>query len=180
MRTWVAAAIASFSLLAAGCGASPPAHFEAGGAGVDIATGAWARVAGNVVVGADGLVTVDGERAFTIDKSGRIRDYQGAPFALVEQGGRLVGRDEKGLGMLHSTSIESSSGRLAVSVAPNGEITIKDRQGTRPGGAWTGDCMKSPSAQSFCTLVAYLVTMDDLVRQGKIQEEALRRVNRVH
>ncbi len=174
MRAWVATGIV-VATLSVGCGSSPPARWATGGAGLEIAPARWGRTGGDVQIAPNGVVTVDGARALTFDRAGRVRDGDGEPYALLEQGGRLVGTDDKVLATVTGASVATAGSSPSVTVASNGEIAFKDTRGERRGGAWVGDCARSPSTQSFCSVVAYLVTLEDLRRQERLDQAELRR-----
>jgi hypothetical protein len=174
MRAWVATGIVVASLMV-GCGPSPPARWASGGAGVEIAPARWARTGGEVQIASNGVVTVDGQRTLAFDASGRVRDGEGEPYALLEQGGRLVGTDDQVLATVRGASVDTAGSSPSVTVLPNGEIAFKDEKGERRGGAWVGECSRSPNAQSFCSVVAYLVTLEDLRRQERLDQSELRK-----
>jgi hypothetical protein len=169
MRAWVATGIVVASFVV-GCSPSAPARWASGGAGLDIAAARWARERGEVQIAPSGVVTVNGERALTFDASGRVRDADGDPFALLEQGGRLVGNDDSLLGTVHGASVDAAGTTPSVTVHPTGEIAFKDTKGEHPAGAWVGDCARAPRAQSFCSVVAYLVTLEEIRRQERLEE----------
>ena len=153
-----------------GCSPSAPARWASGGAGLDIAAARWSRKGSDVAIAPSGLVTVNGEPTLAFDTSGRVRDADGDPFALLEQGGRLVGNDDSVLGTVKGASVVATGTSPSVTVQPSGEIAFKDATGEHPAGAWVGDCARSPSAQSFCSVVAYVVTVEENRRYQRLED----------
>jgi hypothetical protein len=148
-------------LLFIGCTPRPPAHWAQGGSPLDIPRARWVRGDASIEIAPDGRVLVNGEHQLTIDHAGRIFDIDAHPVALSERDGRLIGPDDKPLGMagVWSASLPGEASAW-LSVLPSGEVVRYGDDGVRTSmGAWVGNCMASASAHQTCMIVTHLLGM---------------------
>jgi hypothetical protein len=149
------------TLLFAGCAPKPPANWAQGGSPLDIPRARWVRGDASVEIAGDGRVLVNGEHQLTIDRGGRIFDVDAHPVALIERDGRLIGPDDKPLGMagVWSASLPGES-QAWLSLLPSGEVVRYGDDGARSSmGAWVGNCMASAPAHQTCMIVSHLLGM---------------------
>lgn len=153
------ALIAPLALLAA-CSATPPANWARGGAPLDIPRARWVWGSTTIDVSPDGKVFLNGEPELNVDRGGRVFDLDGQPVALLEPDGRVIGPDEKPLGIvgaLHASLPDEATAWL--SVTGSGEVIRYDDEGERSSfGVWLG-CNSSPRAHQTCTLLTHLLAM---------------------
>ena len=146
------------TLLLAGCTPKPPANWAQGGSPLDIPRARWVRGDASVEISGDGRVLVNGEHQLTIDRGGRIFDVDAHPVALIERDGRLIGPDDKSLGMAGVWSASLPGESVAwLSLLASGEVVRYGDEGVRSSmGAWVGNCMASAPAHQTCMNVSHL------------------------
>ena len=133
------------TLLFIGCTPRPPANWAQGGSPLDIPRARWVR----------------GDASIEIAPDGRIFDIDAHPVALIERDGRLIGPDDKPLGMagVWSASLPGETSAW-LSVLPSGEVVRYGDDGVRSSmGAWVGNCMASAPAHQTCMIVSHLLGM---------------------
>lgn len=160
-RTALAAAcLALTALAAAGCTPPPPRSWDGGGTALDIPRAQWILGEEAVELLPSGDVIADGDLVLAIDRVGRVYDGDGAPIAVLEPDGTLVGNDDVGLGVVGSRHASLPEGSHAwITVEPTGQVVRYGDEGDRyPFGAWFG-CGASPRAQQACTLVTHVLGM---------------------
>lgn len=165
----LAAALVGAAQLALGCsGALPPTGWSVGGAPLALPWARWDLGDTSIELRPDGQVWIDGDVAFVIDGAGRVYDPELAPLALLEPDGRLVGTDDRDLGVVGSMHASSPGRQEAwLSLLPDGTVLRYDEDGDRyAGGLWQG-CQGSPSASQACVLVTHLVTIEAEARRRR-------------
>jgi hypothetical protein len=149
------------TLFIAGCAPKPPANWAQGGSPLDIPHARWVRGDASVEIAGDGRILVNGEHQLTIDRAGRIVDLEARPVALIERDGRLIGPDDKPLGMagVWTASLPGET-QAWLSLLPSGEVIRYGEDGARTSmGAWVGNCMASAPAHQTCMIVSHLLGM---------------------
>jgi len=149
------------TLLFVGCTPRPPANWAQGGSPLDIPRARWVRGDASIEIAPDGRVLVNGEHQLTIDRGGRIFDIDAHPVALSERDGRLLGPDDKPLGVagVWSASLPGETSAW-LSLLPSGEVVRYGDDGARTSmGAWVGNCMASAPAHQTCMIVSHLLGM---------------------
>lgn len=114
----------------------------------------------------DGRVLIDGDEVFTVDGAGRVSNVDHEPYAVLEPGGSLIGRDEAALGQIGAANTSPPwSPEAWLTVGSDGRVTYYESDGDRiDGGKWVG--CEGPVART-CTLVSHLVTLRDHQRRPK-------------
>jgi hypothetical protein len=164
MRGLVPAIIAGLALFS--CASYPPANWATGGSAVEIRQARWVRGHNVAEIMLDGRVFVDGSHSFTIDRAGRVFEPDNSPIALLEQDGRLIGKDDAILGVIgmHNASLAGHT-QAWLTVGDQGEVVLYDEEGERRNaGAWTG-C--GPAVRT-CTLVTHVIAMATVRRRGNV------------
>ena len=148
------------TLLFLGCTPRPPANWAQGGSPRHPAR-PLVRGDASIQIAPDGRVLVNGEHQLTIDCGGRIFDVDAHPVALSERDGRLVGPDDKPLGVAGVWSASLPGETIAwLSLLPSGEVVRYGDDGVRTSmGAWVGNCMASAPAHQTCMIVSHLLGM---------------------
>jgi len=160
-RLAVCASLALALLASPACSATPPANWARGGAPLDLPRARWVLGPNTVDVMPDGQVLLNGEHEWSVDRGGRVFDPDGQPIALLEPDGRVVGPDDKPLGVVGALHASLPGQETAwLSVAPSGQVIRYDEEdGDRLGfGVWAG-CNVSPRAHQTCTLVSHLLAL---------------------
>src|SRR5262252_9258515 len=98
MRVSAAAFLVAIAL--AGCEPRPPANWVQGGARLDIPRARWTRSGHLFDIMPDGKVLSDGGHVFSLDAAGRVFNPDGDPIGVLQDDGRLVGRDNVALGRI--------------------------------------------------------------------------------
>jgi len=144
----------------------PPAHWQQGGAVLEVPRARWVR--GGVVVdlASDGRVLVEGEHTLTVDRVGRVFEPDGTPVALLERDGHVRGPADADLGQVGAVTAALPGERIAwIAIAPSGEVVTFEPDGKRGSlGVWLG-CGRSPYAAQTCVLVTHLLAQRELDRQ---------------
>ena len=106
----------------------------------------------------DGMVTFNGEHAFSVDRAGRIFEPDGTAIALLTNDGQLLGIDDQALGWVgEGQAMQPDADSPWLTLMPSGELVRTDASGQqRPFGVWMG-CTHNRSTAQSCTLVAHLV-----------------------
>jgi hypothetical protein len=154
-----AVAVVCFAAALTACSPpKPPAHWEQGGTMLDIPRARWVRGDEVVELAANGAVYVDGEHDLTVDRAGRVYEPDGAPVALLEPNGRLVGPDEEDLGVVGAATASLPGSDVAwLGLYPSGELVAYGPEGQRQSlGVWLG-CARGARAQQACVLVSHLL-----------------------
>jgi hypothetical protein len=105
----------------------------------------------------DGRVLANGEHLFTLDAAGRVFDRDNDPIALLEQDGRLIGKDEANLGMVGLRNASPPGVEFAwLTIDDAGTVVRFDPEGApHPDGAWSG-C--GPALRT-CTLATHVIAL---------------------
>ncbi len=142
------------------CSATPPAAWARGGAPLDVLPSRWVLRDGNVEIGPDGKVTINGEHELSIDRAGRVYDPDAKPVALLQMDGRVLGPDDAPLGFVGALSASLPGEQTAwLSIQPTGEV-IQFVEGARSTeGVWIGGCNYSWRSRHACMLVSHIVGM---------------------
>jgi len=145
------------------CEARPPVHWGQGGTRLDIPRARWTRSGHLIDIMNDGRVLTDGEHAFSLDVAGRVFDPAGEPIALLEDDGKLVGKDDAALGRIGVQNAALPGQEVAwLALSDRGEVVLFDGEGdTHPDGGWEG-C--GPAVRA-CTLVTHLVALKESQRE---------------
>lgn len=160
-----AALLLAVATLAACAKTSPPAHWQTGGARLDLVPAAWTYDGDRVEIrplGNHAEVVVDGDVEAIIDRVGRVYTRYQHPVALLEPDGRLVGNEQELLGTV-GTSFAAQPGRANawLSLRPDGMVGKFDERGVeKPVGQWLG-CNVTPYSMQACLLVSYLLYFED-------------------
>lgn len=149
--------------LLAGCSTPmPPANWQKGGTALDIPRARWVRGDAVVEVARNGAVYVDGDHELTVDRAGRVYEPDGAPVALLQADGRLIGPDDEDLGVVGAARA-SLPGRDAVAwlgLYPTGELVVYGEEGQELAlGVWLG-CKGSPQVAQTCVLISHLMARE--------------------
>lgn len=157
----------ALSVASGACASAPPTGWAHGGSPLDLPRARWIVGEQVVDVASDGSVLYGGERVLRIDAAGRVSNDEGEPLALLLPDGRLVGEDDKDLGVVGAGRAARAGEETAwVGLAPTGEVFRYDEEGgMHPFGAWVG-CAVSPRAMQVCTLVTHLLTDQLAARQA--------------
>jgi len=151
---WMAALAAALT----GCAATLPPGWDHGGATLIIPRARW--VVGEIAVELhhDGVVMLDGQHAFSIDRAGRVFEPDGTALALVDRDGQLVGIDDEPLGWVGAgQTMLPGDDAPWLTLMRSGELVRTDERGQRrPFGVWIGCTQYASTAQS-CALVSHLV-----------------------
>ncbi len=174
IRPLLPSALLGASLLGAaslvyGCSSPlPPSRWGVGGAALSLPWARWDAGDSSIELRPDGQVWIDDDVAFVIDGAGRVYDPDLAPLAMLEPDGRLVGTDDRDLGVVGSMHASPPGRREAwFSLLPDGTVLRYDEEGDRyAGGLWQG-CQVSPSAAQACVLVTHLVTIEAEARRRR-------------
>jgi hypothetical protein len=153
MRRLVGLALA----LLTACAASPPPHWEQGGAPLALGPARWNRPdSDSIEILPDGTVLEDGSPLLVVDRAGRIVDDDHEPVAIVLPDGQIAGTDRRYLGRIGVTNASPPwSGTAWLSILPNGQVVAYTPEGERESlGVWSG--CAGPLLRT-CTLVTHLV-----------------------
>jgi hypothetical protein len=149
---------ACFAALAlAACHTQPPPNWAQGGSPLDIPRARWVRGERLIDIMPDGKVLGDGEHLFTIDRAGRVYQFDNDPVAVLQADGRLLGTDEAQLGRIGVRNSSPAGREVAwFSIGERGEVVRFNSEGQPAAdGAWTG-C--EPAVRA-CTLATHIVTL---------------------
>jgi hypothetical protein len=155
------------ALPALGCSSAlPPSGWSVGGAQLSLPWARWDMGDAIIELRPDGTVLLDGEPSFVLDAAGRVYDPELAPLALLEPDGRLVGGDDRALGVVGSMHASLPGASEAwLSLMPDGTVVRYGDEGDRiAGGRWEG-CQGPPQAAQACVLVTHLVLLDAELRR---------------
>lgn len=161
-----ALAVALVAAIGSGCAKRrPPAHWEGGGARLDLVSARWTYDGDTVELrpmGHYAEVLVDGDVELVIDRVGRVYTRYQHPLALLEPDGRLVGHEQELLGVVGSSyAALPGKANAWLALAPDGRVTKYADDGTsKASGQWLG-CSVTPFAQQACLLVSYMLYFDD-------------------
>jgi hypothetical protein len=167
LRSLLVPALLGAALFTLACSSAlPPSSWSAGGAPLLLPWARWDAGDATIELRPDGTVLVDGEPSFVLDAAGRVYDPELAPLALLEPDGRLVGGDERALGVVGSMHASLPGASEAwLSLMPDGTVVRYGDEGDRfAGGLWQG-CHGSPQAAQACMLVTHLVLLDAEMRR---------------
>lgn len=162
---WFASLVAA-AAFAAGCAASPPPHWQEGGAPLFIAPARWDRGDDDPIeIKADGKVMEGDSLLFVIDKAGRVTDKDYEPLALLLPDGHVAGTDNRLLGRIGvANAAPPGSAAAWLAIMPNGEVVRFDEEGDRhPSGVWRG--CQGPQ-QRTCTLVTHVLWVRDYLNRS--------------
>ena len=114
-----------------------------------------------IELAANGAVYVDGDHHLTVDRAGRVYEPDGAPVALLEATGRLVGPDEEDLGVVGAATASLPEQDTAwLGIYPSGEVTVYGDEGKRLAlGVWLG-CSDTARTQQTCVLISHLLAQE--------------------
>jgi hypothetical protein len=149
----------AISSASAGCSATPPAHFQEGGATLALGRARWSLDGDHVMdVMPDGRVLFDGEPRWELDAKGRIRDRSGDPLALLRADGVLLGDEDNSLGIVGTQTASAPGATTAwLLLQPNGHVIAFDQEGAAYDGArWQG--CEGPMGRT-CLLVTHLTRL---------------------
>lgn len=148
-------------VLAACSSPKAPLNWQQGGATLEIPRARWVRGDAVIELAANGAVYVDGDHHLTVDRAGRVYEPDGAPVALLEANGRLVGPDEEDLGVVGAATASLPGESTAwIGVYPSGEVTVYGDEGRRLAlGVWLG-CSATARTQQTCVLISHLLAQE--------------------
>ncbi len=154
---WVTSGFALAGL--SGCVGMPAPEWPEGGATLALADAFWHGGMGrDVAINRLGQISVAGELVYSVDRAGRVRDRDGAPFALLKADGYLVGPGAESLGRLGTHNAAPPwSGVAWLRVEGDGSVFLFGEDQIVEAGTWVG-C--SGEAQRLCTLVTQLFALD--------------------
>jgi hypothetical protein len=154
--------VAPLALFALGCQAHPPPRWAEGGAPIDIPRARWTREGQLIDIMPDGKILRDGEHLFTVDRAGRVYEPDNEPVAVLQPDGRLVGRDDAGLGRIGLRNAALPGQPTAwLALGDKFEVLHFNAAGdAKADGAWTG----CGTALRTCALVSHLVSYGEMPR----------------
>ena len=105
----------------------------------------------------DGRVLGNGAHLFSIDAAGRVFDPENDPIALLEEDGRLMGKDERNLGRIGLRNASPPGVDFAwLTIDESGTVIRFDPDGVpHSDGAWTG----CGAAVRTCTLATHVIAL---------------------
>jgi hypothetical protein len=156
------AALFLVALALAGCEPRPPANWAQGGARLDIPRARWTRGGHLLDIMPDGRVLADGEHVFSIDVAGRVFNPDGDPIGVLQDDGRLIGKDNAALGRIGVRNAALPGKNVAwLALSEQGEVVHFDQEGASlPDGGWEG----CGAAVRSCTLVSHLIAFAEIER----------------
>ncbi|WP_438021837.1 hypothetical protein [Sorangium sp. So ce233] len=177
-KRWIAAAViaASSAGLSACFHADPPSAWARGGALMEVAHAQWVLGDSRIEILPNGEVTADGVHLFTIDRAGRVtrggssgRGGDEQPYVLLEPSGHLIGPNDASWGFVaveHAFLPEKATPWVIIN--PAGYVIHYDDDGRETeldGGRWYG-CRVTPRTQQSCTLVTYLIRLEQRMAES--------------
>ena len=149
-----------------GCGstpsaATPPRHWDSGGARLSLAPAYWDRGDDErVEIRPNGAVFEGDELVFSIDAQGRVVDSNEVPYLLLAERGHVGGADgwyRGRVGLNNATPGRKYQHQAWLTVASDGDVTLYEHDGERQeGGRWHG--CEGPMLRT-CTLVTHAVLL---------------------